>query len=643
MVYRVPDYNNPNGALGLWNDCSNDISFFNPTEIIGFICEWDNTSNTQTTIPSDAVNYNGHAYKIFDTSMTWYDAKSYCESLGGHLVTITSQEEQDFIVNLISSYGHKNYYWLGATDELEEGNWLWITGEPWVYTAWCPGQPDNFPQMEDTENYLSISRKYDLLWNDLPVNGASQDVSEIPTESGFICEWDTDKNTQSSLKTSTDDTTNGNYISNEQWDLSISGNNSVTIYKLTDTTYRTETSDIGATITNKQFNYNINAPKYSDAEKENLTIKNVKLWITVPEDVTIDLDANDYPIGVVTNDTGPNTTIFYELGDIGYDYSGTKYVKLGFTYNPDKDVNPFDIKVRVTADNDDVDDLNTTYRVTYRRNYGIEETLIPNSLLKRSTINNDLSNAAEAWIRASENYTNLLQIRAQEEKKNEEKKSVNKDKENQLIDNNINNLKNKITFVPLDNMFLNKGTRKYAEVENYCYKFLFQYLIDASDDKLKLSDIDTSQKEIKVSHNIIQSIVDSLYSDEKNYSTDTYEIKITVDAYISRKEAFMGKIICTDKQSNIDYVMRFTSSYSTTISVMNYFIDDLAKLQINTVESLLQTIISEASSAIGFTDYLNSKLHTILKNNKQLLIDKGFGDLDVILGKCDEYYNPQLA
>ena len=41
--------------------------------------------------------YNGSSYKIYTEPMTWTQAKEYCEALGGHLVSITSQEEQDFI------------------------------------------------------------------------------------------------------------------------------------------------------------------------------------------------------------------------------------------------------------------------------------------------------------------------------------------------------------------------------------------------------------------------------------------------------------------------------------------------------------------------------------------------------------------
>jgi len=41
---------------------------------------------------------NGHYYQYFsDELLTWQEAKVRAESLGGYLVTITSQEENDWI------------------------------------------------------------------------------------------------------------------------------------------------------------------------------------------------------------------------------------------------------------------------------------------------------------------------------------------------------------------------------------------------------------------------------------------------------------------------------------------------------------------------------------------------------------------
>ncbi len=70
--------------------------------------------------------FDGHMYLFFDTLSTWYAAKFVCELNDGHLVTITSVEENDFLNGFVSGS-----YWLGMTriNDVNE----WITGEPFSY------------------------------------------------------------------------------------------------------------------------------------------------------------------------------------------------------------------------------------------------------------------------------------------------------------------------------------------------------------------------------------------------------------------------------------------------------------------------------------------------------------------------------
>ena len=66
------------------------------------------------TVSRDYVDYNGHRYQLFDEGMTWEEAKAYCEELGGHLVVITSEDEQEAVQSLLESKGTKNSYWMGG-------------------------------------------------------------------------------------------------------------------------------------------------------------------------------------------------------------------------------------------------------------------------------------------------------------------------------------------------------------------------------------------------------------------------------------------------------------------------------------------------------------------------------------------------
>jgi hypothetical protein len=102
------------------------------------------------------TNYNGHSYYRSTGSMTWTSAKVACENMGGHLVTITSSAENNFVFNTWPSG------WIGFNDEAVEGQWRWVTGESVVYTNWNPGEPNNAGN-EDYAQFVSGGR-----WNDLP-------------------------------------------------------------------------------------------------------------------------------------------------------------------------------------------------------------------------------------------------------------------------------------------------------------------------------------------------------------------------------------------------------------------------------------------------------------------------------------------
>lgn len=81
--------------------------------------------------------YGGHTYKIVKEKQTWTDASSCAVTMGGRLVEITSKEENDTVFGAIknagiplnystvSDGGGATYVWIGATDKLNEGVWLW--------------------------------------------------------------------------------------------------------------------------------------------------------------------------------------------------------------------------------------------------------------------------------------------------------------------------------------------------------------------------------------------------------------------------------------------------------------------------------------------------------------------------------------
>lgn len=150
-----------------------------------------------TQIPSDAFSYNGHYYYAYSSVMNWTEAKSACERVGGHLATITTQGEQDAIMDYLQTKSGRSGYWLGGTDRNKEGVWTWVTGEAWSYTHWDKVQPDNTvspgnyaPDGQKDEDYLGIAmgaRNWagNGFWNDFSNNHNGSD-----TGLGYLCEWD---------------------------------------------------------------------------------------------------------------------------------------------------------------------------------------------------------------------------------------------------------------------------------------------------------------------------------------------------------------------------------------------------------------------------------------------------------------------
>lgn len=159
-------------------------------EIDNFIAQKGIQEPAKTQIPADAVKYNGHSYKIFDTGLTWEDAKAYCESVDGHLVTITSGLEQAFVQDLITNRGTKGYYWTGGIRSSDD-NFVWITGEEFSYANWANGEPSNAGGIENVI-VLYKYRGYNGLWNDLSERGnvGGPHTFYNVENSGFVCEWD---------------------------------------------------------------------------------------------------------------------------------------------------------------------------------------------------------------------------------------------------------------------------------------------------------------------------------------------------------------------------------------------------------------------------------------------------------------------
>lgn len=121
---------------------------------------------------------NGHSYYLLETA-SWTASEAEAVALGGHLATVNSAEENEWIASTFSMYGDVyRALWIGLNDAAEEGTFVWSSGAPVVYLNWGPGEPNN----AGDEDYVNILPPFDWRypgWNDYPNIAGLNGVVEV--------------------------------------------------------------------------------------------------------------------------------------------------------------------------------------------------------------------------------------------------------------------------------------------------------------------------------------------------------------------------------------------------------------------------------------------------------------------------------
>ena len=107
---------------------------------------------------SASVGGNDHWYDVVQTpQLTWTQARDYAVDRGGYLATINSPEENSFLKSIVRP-GIAPL--IGGYKQNDE--WHWLTAEPFDFTSWNTGEPNNGGGQEDCVQFLSSNGT----WND---------------------------------------------------------------------------------------------------------------------------------------------------------------------------------------------------------------------------------------------------------------------------------------------------------------------------------------------------------------------------------------------------------------------------------------------------------------------------------------------
>ncbi len=161
-----------NAVDGTWNTYTRDLEadikkFDSMNELLAVNAFLVRGSGSIDIMPLKVLqrHFNNHTYYTYNGEKNWTETENFCREKGLGVLTITSQEENDFIAKWIQNLPSQAY-WLAGTDEGDEGTWQWLNNETWNYENWADNEPNN---SGSRENQLEIfAHSNNNQWNDVP-------------------------------------------------------------------------------------------------------------------------------------------------------------------------------------------------------------------------------------------------------------------------------------------------------------------------------------------------------------------------------------------------------------------------------------------------------------------------------------------
>ncbi|XP_059171958.1 CD209 antigen-like protein A [Physella acuta] len=134
-------------------------------------CQWITTTyQTETKCPgSDWIHYAGNCYNLQQTaSKTWQEAQTFCSHFNANLVSLTSQEEIDFL----NKQGI-TYVWIGLYKTGTNDAWKWVDKSDVNLILWDVGQPGRIGEDCGVAHSFGRPATYPLIQQFHPLDNSS--------------------------------------------------------------------------------------------------------------------------------------------------------------------------------------------------------------------------------------------------------------------------------------------------------------------------------------------------------------------------------------------------------------------------------------------------------------------------------------
>jgi hypothetical protein len=142
----------------------------------------DGQIDEDTSCPCDRYTHDGSTYLICLGTDSWSGSRDLCRSVGYELVTIDSAAEDDWLWTTIGPMTGEEV-WIGLTDAVEEGTFLWPDGTiqrtpsgDLTYSGWRSTAPDN----NGEEDCVELDRGSGGEWEDVDCSQNQVSICEAP-------------------------------------------------------------------------------------------------------------------------------------------------------------------------------------------------------------------------------------------------------------------------------------------------------------------------------------------------------------------------------------------------------------------------------------------------------------------------------
>ncbi|XP_013383083.1 uncharacterized protein LOC106153631 [Lingula anatina] len=133
-------------------------------------------------LEQDVFAHGNTCYHVVSTGKDWRGAKAFCETRGQGLAEVQDRDVMEFLSRTLHGLTHSTV-WIGGSDVINEGSWMWTSGQAVTYFNWAQGQPETLWPRYHNEDCMVMRRADEWKWSDFPCAGRYSSFS-------FICQYE---------------------------------------------------------------------------------------------------------------------------------------------------------------------------------------------------------------------------------------------------------------------------------------------------------------------------------------------------------------------------------------------------------------------------------------------------------------------